>query len=76
MKALKGLISEDEILNFGKSPITFRDDLWTRAAAFILEQHKPNLLLMHLLTTDSISPKAFRSARLIKQLWMRVAPSE
>ena len=50
----QGLISQDDILSFGKAPITWRDDLWTRAAAYILEHHRPNLLLMHLLTTDSV----------------------
>jgi predicted AlkP superfamily pyrophosphatase or phosphodiesterase len=50
----KGLIGDDDILSFAKAPITRRDDLWTRAAAYIIEQHRPNLMLMHLLTTDSV----------------------
>ncbi|MGO9257097.1 MAG: alkaline phosphatase family protein [Bryobacteraceae bacterium] len=50
----QGLIGEDDILSFAKSSIAWRDDLWTRAAAYIIERHKPNLLLMHLLTTDSV----------------------
>lgn len=50
----QGLITEEDVLSFGRAPITWRDDLWTRAAAFILERHRPNLLLMHLLTTDSV----------------------
>ena len=37
-----------------KAPITFRDDIWTRAVVHIIEKHKPNLMLMHLLTTDSV----------------------
>jgi predicted AlkP superfamily pyrophosphatase or phosphodiesterase len=50
----QGLISQDDVLSFVRSPITWRDDLWTRAAAYIIERHRPNLLLMHLLTTDSV----------------------
>ena len=33
--------------------ILFRDQVWTNAARHILRQHKPNLLLFHLLTLDS-----------------------
>ncbi len=29
-----------------------RDELWTRAANFLLKAHRPNLLLFHLLNTD------------------------
>jgi predicted AlkP superfamily pyrophosphatase or phosphodiesterase len=32
----------------------WEDDAWTRAACFIFEKHRPNLLLFHLLNTDSI----------------------
>ena len=49
-----GAITEEEIRAFAKAPITFRDELWMRAAAYLIEQHKPNLLLLHLLTTDSV----------------------
>ncbi|MBS1858767.1 MAG: alkaline phosphatase family protein [Acidobacteria bacterium] len=48
-----GVVSEDEIRNWGHSPINVHDDAWVRAAAHILEKHKPNLLLLHTLTTDS-----------------------
>ena len=48
-----GIVSAEDIANFQKSPITFRDEIWTDAAMHILERHKPNLLLFHLLTTDS-----------------------
>jgi predicted AlkP superfamily pyrophosphatase or phosphodiesterase len=48
-----GVITEEEIRNFAHAPITFRDELWTRAAAYLIEKHKPNLLLFHLLTTDA-----------------------
>jgi hypothetical protein len=49
-----GALTEAELVTFAKAPITFRDDVWTRAGAFIITQHKPNLLLFHLLTTDSM----------------------
>ncbi len=49
-----GIMSAEDIRDFtkGKS-IVWRDAMWTRAATHIIEQHKPNLLLLHLLTTDS-----------------------
>ena len=49
-----GLVTDDEIRDFTKKQITFRDEIWTRAAEHILTRHKPNLLLFHLLTTDSV----------------------
>jgi predicted AlkP superfamily pyrophosphatase or phosphodiesterase len=49
-----GAITEDELQTFAKAPITFRDAIWTRAAEYIITAHKPNLLLFHLLTTDSM----------------------
>jgi predicted AlkP superfamily pyrophosphatase or phosphodiesterase len=49
-----GVISETDLERFGKAPITFRDEIWTRAAEFVIRTHRPNLLLYHLLTTDSM----------------------
>jgi predicted AlkP superfamily pyrophosphatase or phosphodiesterase len=49
-----GTISADDIANWRKTNIMFHDDVWTKAAVHIIEKHKPNLLLMHLLTTDSM----------------------
>lgn len=49
-----GLMTAAQIQNFRKLPITMRDELWTRAGEYILTKHKPNLLLFHLLTTDSV----------------------
>ena len=48
-----GAVSADDIANFPKFSITYRDEVWTEAAIHILKQHRPNLLLFHLLTTDS-----------------------
>src|SRR5947209_1710831 len=49
-----GTVTEEEIGNWNKTNNTLHDDVWTRAAAHIIEKHKPNLLLMHLLLTDSV----------------------
>ncbi len=49
-----GAISADDLANWNKHAITLRDEFWTRAAVHIIEKHKPNLLLFHLLTTDSV----------------------
>jgi predicted AlkP superfamily pyrophosphatase or phosphodiesterase len=48
-----GLVTQPDIDSFATRNILFRDDVWTRAAAYILRQHRPNLLLFHLLTLDS-----------------------
>lgn len=49
-----GAISADDVRNFAKGKtITWRDAVWTRAATHIIEKHKPNLLLFHVLTTDA-----------------------
>jgi predicted AlkP superfamily pyrophosphatase or phosphodiesterase len=38
-----------------KTSIAWHDQLWSRAAKFILEQHRPNLLMFHALTLDSVN---------------------
>jgi predicted AlkP superfamily pyrophosphatase or phosphodiesterase len=48
-----GGISEDDLGGFASRNIVFRDHIWTSAAAHILRQHRPNLLLFHLLNLDS-----------------------
>jgi predicted AlkP superfamily pyrophosphatase or phosphodiesterase len=50
----KGVLTQDELQRFGNAPITFRDEIWNRAAEYILTTHRPNLLLVHFLTTDSV----------------------
>lgn len=50
---VSGVMTAEELVAFKKAPITFRDEIWTRAGEHILKAHKPNLLLFHLLTTDS-----------------------
>ena len=49
-----GVLTAEELAAFPKDPITMKDEIWTRAAVHIIEKHKPNLLLDHLLTTDSV----------------------
>jgi predicted AlkP superfamily pyrophosphatase or phosphodiesterase len=52
-----GLLREEQLGWFhgrNRKNMTWHDDTWTRAAGFIFEKHHPNLLLFHLLNTDSI----------------------
>ena len=48
-----GIVSQSDVETFGSQNILFRDQVWTKAAAHILRQHRPNLLLFHLLALDS-----------------------
>lgn len=48
-----GMVTEAEVRDFAKIQIVRRDEIWTDAAIHILTKHKPNLLLFHLLATDS-----------------------
>jgi len=50
-----GFLAEDDIVKFTKRNIVWRDWVWTRAGRHIIEQHKPNLVLFHLLGTDAIN---------------------
>ena len=50
----KGAVTSEMIERFTQAPITRRDEIWTEAALHILREHRPNLLLFHLLTTDSV----------------------
>jgi len=48
-----GIVSADDIATFNKNTAAaWRDQVWTDAAIHILERHKPNLLLYHLLALD------------------------
>jgi predicted AlkP superfamily pyrophosphatase or phosphodiesterase len=48
-----GVISEEDLASFASKNILYRDHIWTEAATHILRQHRPNLLLFHLLNLDS-----------------------
>ena len=46
-------IDAESIQEFRKTNILRRDQIWTDAGVHILREHKPNLLLFHLLSLDS-----------------------
>jgi len=48
-----GEITAADLDAFTKSNILFRDQIWTRAGVHLIREHKPNLLLLHLLTLDT-----------------------
>jgi predicted AlkP superfamily pyrophosphatase or phosphodiesterase len=48
------LPDESDALAHSKHSYVWFDDFWTKAACYVIRQHKPNLLLMHLLLTDTI----------------------
>lgn len=51
-----GLVSVEDIRDWNKGrDIVWRDDVWTKAAIHIVEKHRPNLLMYHLLTTDAVN---------------------
>lgn len=51
----QGILTRDQVEHFGMaSSPAWRDEIWTDAAVDIIERHKPNLLLLHLLQTDSL----------------------
>ncbi len=52
--AAQKLITKEQVDRFGDSSPAWRDELWTDAAIDILTRHTPNLLLFHLLQTDTL----------------------
>ena len=50
----QGVVTRDQLVQFGKSSQAWRDRIYTRAAIDIIQQHHPDLLLLHLLALDSI----------------------
>jgi len=48
-----GVLSQAELETFATRNIIWRDHIWTEAAAHIIRQHKPNLMMYHLLNLDS-----------------------
>jgi len=47
-----GTVTADQLRKFEDSSQAWQDEIWTDAAVRILKEHKPNLLLFHLLTGD------------------------
>jgi predicted AlkP superfamily pyrophosphatase or phosphodiesterase len=51
----QGRVTREQVENFGDhSTPAWRDAIWTDAAVDIIRNHTPNLLLFHLLETDSL----------------------
>jgi predicted AlkP superfamily pyrophosphatase or phosphodiesterase len=50
-----GTVTPEQLRTFEASTQAWQDEIWTAAAEDILEKHKPNLLLFHLLTLDDTS---------------------
>jgi predicted AlkP superfamily pyrophosphatase or phosphodiesterase len=48
-----GTISQADLESFHTRNITWRDHIWTAAAAHVIRQHRPHLLMFHLLNLDS-----------------------
>lgn len=49
----KGALTAADLENFSRSNILFRDQIWTKAGAYLIKEHKPDLLLFHVLSLDS-----------------------
>ena len=47
-----GIVTAEQLRKFEASSQAWQDQMWTSAAVRILEKHRPNLLLFHLLTVD------------------------
>lgn len=50
----QGVVTDDQLVHFGVPSQAWRDSIYTRAAIDIIQQHHPDLLLLHLLALDSI----------------------
>jgi predicted AlkP superfamily pyrophosphatase or phosphodiesterase len=48
-----GALAREEVQDFTKDNIVWRDQVWTKAACYLIREHKPNLVLFHLLTLDA-----------------------
>jgi len=49
-----GLVSQEVVENLAEKNIVFRDHVWTAAAAHIIREHRPHVMMFHLLTLDSV----------------------
>lgn len=48
-----GLLTAADLAEWRQSTITWKDEIWTRAASYLIRQHRPNLLYLHLLNLDA-----------------------
>jgi len=53
----QGMISRDDLEHFSRPSQAWRDRIYTQAAVDIIRKHHPDLLLLHLLSLDSIEHK-------------------
>src|SRR5450432_4247819 len=67
-----GAVTAEQLRTFEASSQAWQDEMWTVAAEKIIEKHKPNLLLFHLLTLDDtnheygpMSPASFTAMALL-----------
>jgi len=49
-----GVLTQAELETFATRNIVWRDRIWTEAAAHIIRTHRPNLMMFHLLSLDSV----------------------
>ena len=49
-----GAIVARDVEDFTKANILFRDQVWTRAAVHLIREHRPNLMLLHFLSLDTV----------------------
>jgi predicted AlkP superfamily pyrophosphatase or phosphodiesterase len=49
----RGILTASDVDQPPKATILWRDQIWTKAAEYVIAEHKPNLLLLHLLSLDS-----------------------
>jgi len=50
----QGIVTRDQLAQFGESSQAWRDRIYTHAAIDIIRKHHPDLLLLHLLALDNI----------------------
>jgi predicted AlkP superfamily pyrophosphatase or phosphodiesterase len=72
-----GALTQAELETFAARNIVWRDRVWTDAAIHILETHRPNLMLFHLLSLDSMQhrygPRTLAATATMALLDMQVA---
>jgi hypothetical protein len=49
-----GVLTAADVEEFTKANILFRDQIWTKAAVYLIREHRPNLMLLHFLSLDSV----------------------
>lgn len=50
-----GIVTPEQLRTFENGSQAWQDQIWTDAAIKILVEHRPNLLLLHLLTLDNVN---------------------